>query len=88
MQKLIIESISKNKASVISFVMDAAHPHDIGQMLDYEGIAVRTGHHCTQPIMTRFGIPATTRASFAFYNTKEEVDRLVAALEKVREMFG
>ena len=85
---LRIIGTAKEKASVISFIMDCAHPHDIGQMLDYEGIAVRTGHHCTQPIMTRYGIPATTRASFAFYNTKNEVDRLVIALKKVQEMFG
>ncbi len=85
---LRIIGTAKEKASVISFIMDCAHPHDIGQMLDYEGIAVRTGHHCTQPIMTRYGIPATTRAGFAFYNTKEEVDRLVIALKKVQEMFG
>lgn len=85
---LSIIGTAKEKASVISFILEDAHPHDVGQLLDYEGVAVRTGHHCTQPIMTRFGIPATTRASFAFYNTKEEVDRLVAAVKKVQEMFG
>jgi cysteine desulfurase/selenocysteine lyase len=77
-----------NKASVLSFVMDGVHPHDIGTILDNQGVAVRTGHHCAQPIMERYGIPATTRASFSFYNTCEEVDGLMAALIKVREVFG
>jgi cysteine desulfurase/selenocysteine lyase len=76
------------KAGVLSFVMDAAHPHDIGTILDLEGIAIRTGHHCAQPVMQRFGVPATARASFAFYNTKEEIDALVRGIEKVREVFG
>jgi cysteine desulfurase/selenocysteine lyase len=77
-----------SKASVISFVMDGVHPHDIGTILDQEGVAVRTGHHCTQPVMHRLGVPATARASLAFYNTREEVDALVAALDKVREIFA
>ena len=64
------------------------HPHDVGTLLDGEGIAVRTGHHCAQPVMQRFGIPATARASFAFYNTFEEVDALVAAIAKVQKMFS
>jgi cysteine desulfurase/selenocysteine lyase len=76
------------KASVLSFVMENIHPHDIGTILDHEGIAVRTGHHCAQPVMQRFGVPATARASFAFYNTKEEVDALERALHKVIEVFG
>lgn len=76
------------RAGVISFVLDCAHPHDISQILDEEGIATRAGHHCAQPIMDRFGIPATTRASFAVYNSPEEVDLLVKALYKVREIFG
>lgn len=85
---LHIVGTAVEKASVISFTMDSAHPHDIGQMLDDDGIAVRAGHHCTQPLMQRFGIPATARASFAFYNTRDEVDRLVTALHRVNEVFG
>jgi cysteine desulfurase / selenocysteine lyase len=76
------------KAGVLSFVLEGIHPHDIGTILDQEGIAIRTGHHCAQPIMQRFGIPATARASFALYNTKEEADALVAGIERVREVFG
>jgi cysteine desulfurase/selenocysteine lyase len=76
------------KASVLSFVMEGIHPHDIGTILDQEGVAIRTGHHCTQPVMHRLGVPATARASLAFYNTQEEIDTLVAALGKVREIFG
>ena len=68
--------------------MEGIHPHDIGTVLDRKGIAVRTGHHCAQPVMDRFGIPATTRASFAFYNTPAELDRLVAGLHKIEEMFA
>lgn len=79
---------AREKASVLSFVMDAAHPHDIGTILDQEGIAIRTGHHCAQPVMQRFGVPATARASFAFYNTRAEVDALIGALERVREVFA
>ena len=78
---------AKEKASVLSFIMENVHPHDVGTILDQEGIAVRTGHHCAQPVMDRFGIPATTRASFALYNTREEVDALVRGIEKVREVF-
>lgn len=79
---------AKEKASVVSFVMEGIHPHDIGTILDDEGIAIRTGHHCAQPVMLRFGVPATARASFAFYNTKEEIDILVKALHKVREVLA
>ncbi len=75
------------KAGVISFVMEGIHPHDIGTILDREGIAIRTGHHCAQPVMERFGIPATARASFAFYNTREEVTALVRGIKKVKEVF-
>jgi len=64
------------------------HPHDIGTILDQEGIAIRTGHHCAQPVMQCFGVPATARASFALYNTKQEVDALVRGIEKVREVFA
>ena len=79
---------AKKKASVLSFVVDGIHPHDMGTILDREGVAVRTGHHCAQPVMDRFGVPATTRASFAFYNTKEEVDALAGAVRKAKEIFG
>ncbi|MBS3944648.1 MAG: cysteine desulfurase [Melioribacter sp.] len=79
---------AKDKASVISFVIDGIHPYDIGTIIDTDGIAIRTGHHCTQPIMDRFKIPATSRASFSFYNTKEEIDKLVMGLIKVKKMFA
>jgi cysteine desulfurase/selenocysteine lyase len=79
---------AKEKASVLSFVMEGIHPHDIGTILDQEGIAIRTGHHCAQPVMQCFGIPATARASFALYNTKEEVDALVQGILKVQEVFS
>ena len=75
------------KASILAFVMKGAHPHDVGTIVDTEGVAIRTGHHCTQPVMDRFGVPATARASVAMYNTREEIDALVRALERVREMF-
>ena len=78
---------AREKAAVISFVLEGVHPHDIGTILDREGIAVRTGHHCAQPLMMRFNVPATGRASFGLYNTKEEADALVAALHKVIEVF-
>jgi cysteine desulfurase / selenocysteine lyase len=73
---------------VISFIVDNAHPHDVGTILDREGIAVRTGHHCAQPVMDRFQIAATTRASLAFYNTAAEVDALIAGIRKVQEFFS
>jgi cysteine desulfurase/selenocysteine lyase len=73
---------AKNKTSVVSFTVDGLHPFDIGTLLDKQGIAVRTGHHCTQPLMDFYKIPGTVRASFAFYNTKQEIDTFVAALEK------
>ncbi len=79
---------AREKAGVLSFVMEEIHPHDIGTILDVEGVAIRTGHHCAQPVMQRFGIPATARASFAFYNTKEEVDAFIKALHKVREVLS
>jgi len=84
---LRIIGTARHKASVISFVMESTHPHDIGTILDHEGVAVRTGHHCTMPLMERFGVPATARASFALYNTRTEIDRLVAGLHMVRELF-
>ncbi len=79
---------AREKASVLSFVIDGIHPHDIGTILDREGIAVRAGHHCAQPVMQRFRIPATTRASFAFYNTRAEVDALIAGVRTVIEVFA
>jgi len=79
---------ARERAGVVSFVMENVHPHDIGTILDREGVAIRTGQHCTQPVMDRFGIPATARASFAIYNTRDDVDALVAGLETVRAMFG
>jgi cysteine desulfurase/selenocysteine lyase len=79
---------AREKLSVLSFVIDDIHPHDIGTILDQEGIAVRAGHHCAQPVMQRFNVPATARASFAFYNTKEEVDVLARTIEKVVQIFS
>lgn len=79
---------AREKASVLSFVIDEIHPHDIGTILDQEGIAVRAGHHCAQPVMQRFNIPATARASFAFYNTKAEVDVLAVTIRKVIDIFS
>jgi len=79
---------AKEKASVLSFVLDGVHPHDIGTILDRDGIAIRAGHHCAMPVMQRFGVPATVRASLALYNTRAEVDVLVGALRKVREVFA
>jgi cysteine desulfurase/selenocysteine lyase len=76
------------KASVISFVLEGIHPHDVGTILDQQGIAVRTGHHCAQPVMDRFKVAATTRASLAFYNTASEIDVLVAGIRKVQEFFS
>jgi cysteine desulfurase / selenocysteine lyase len=76
------------RAGIVSFVMATAHPHDIGTVLDREGVAIRTGHHCCQPLMHRLGVPATARASLAFYNTRDDVDRFVDAIGRVREMFG
>ena len=84
---LHIVGTSPEKAGVVSFVIDDVHPHDIGTIVDRDGIAIRTGHHCAQPVMQRFGIPATARASFAFYNTLDEVDALVASIKRVISMF-
>ena len=79
---------AREKAGVLSFVIDGVHPHDAGTILDREGIAVRTGHQCAQPVMDRFGVSATTRASLAFYNTREDIDALVAGIHKVKEVFA
>ena len=78
---------AKNKTSVISFTVDGVHPHDIGTLLNQEGVAIRTGHHCAQPVMLRFKVPATSRASFAFYNTLTEVDALIAGIRNVQKVF-
>jgi cysteine desulfurase / selenocysteine lyase len=79
---------AERKAAVLSFAVQGVHPHDVGTLLNEEGVAIRTGHHCAQPVMQRFKVPATCRASFAFYNTPEEVDALVAAIRKVQKLFG
>jgi cysteine desulfurase/selenocysteine lyase len=88
MPGLRIVGTARRKASVVSFVIEGVHPHDIGTIVDREGVAIRTGHHCAQPVMERFGLPATARASFAMYNTIDEIDTLVAALDKVRALMG
>ena len=79
---------AKDKAAVVSFVVDGVHAHDVASVLDFNGVAVRAGHHCTQPLMKRLGITATSRASFAMYNTIEEIDALVAGLREVRKVFN
>jgi cysteine desulfurase/selenocysteine lyase len=79
---------ARKKAAVLSFEIKGVHPHDVGTILNHEGIAIRTGHHCAQPVMQRLGVPATARASFAFYNTKAEIDKLVEGIRKVQEMFS
>jgi cysteine desulfurase / selenocysteine lyase len=83
-----IVGTAADKASVLSFTIAGVHPHDVGTILNEDGVAVRTGHHCAQPVMQRFGIPATARASFAFYNTFEEIDQLVAGIRRVQKMFA
>ena len=83
-----IGGTAARKAGILAFVMDMAHPHDIGTILDEQGIAIRTGHHCAQPVMQRFQIPATARASLAFYNTKEDIDALVKGIDRVIEVFS
>jgi cysteine desulfurase/selenocysteine lyase len=83
-----IVGTAPEKGSVLSFTLDGIHPHDVGTVLDREGIAVRTGHHCAQPVMDRFGVPATTRASFALYNTAAEVEAFVRGVETVIRLLG
>ena len=85
---LRIIGTAKEKTGIISFVMDGAHPHDIGTIMDNEGVAIRAGHHCTMPLMKRFGIPGTARASLALYNTQEDVDAFLTGIERVREVFS
>lgn len=87
-KKLRIIGTAKNKGAILSFVLEGIHPHDIGTMMDHQGIAVRAGHHCAMPVMDFFGVPATARASFAMYNTHQEVDALMAGIENLIEMFG
>lgn len=87
-KELTIIGRAKKKASVLSFVLDNIHPHDIGTLIDREGVAIRTGHHCTEPVMRRYNLPATSRASFSFYNTKAEIDVLINAINKVIKMFS
>ncbi|MEK7835660.1 MAG: aminotransferase class V-fold PLP-dependent enzyme, partial [Pseudomonadota bacterium] len=79
---------AEKKAAVLSFAVDGVHPHDVGTLLNEEGVAIRTGHHCAQPVMQRFKVPATSRASFAFYNTLAEVDALVAGIRVVQKVFA
>lgn len=86
--KLIPIGTAKNKSGTISFILDGVHPHDIGTILDFDGVAIRTGHHCTQPVMERFNVPATARISFGLYNTKEEVDIAIKSIKKVFEVFS
>jgi cysteine desulfurase/selenocysteine lyase len=85
---LRIFGTAPRKAAVIAFALEGVHPHDVGTILDAEGVAVRAGHHCAQPLMERFGVPAMVRASLALYNTQGDVDQLVRALAKVREVFA
>ncbi|KAA3630196.1 MAG: cysteine desulfurase [Proteobacteria bacterium] len=85
---LTLVGTAEEKASILAFLVDGIHAHDLGTILDHEGVAIRAGHHCTMPVMQHFGVAATARASFAFYNTYDDVDRLVAAIAKAKEMFG
>jgi len=79
---------ARERASILSFAVEGIHPHDVGQVLDAEGIAIRAGHHCAQPVMAHFGVAATARASFAVYNTRDEVDALVRGIHRVKQVFG
>jgi cysteine desulfurase / selenocysteine lyase len=85
---LRLTGTAADKAGILAFALEGVHPHDIGTILDRQGIAIRTGHHCCQPLMDRLGVPATARASLALYNTREEIDALAAALDTVREVFA
>jgi len=88
MNSINIVGTAEHKAAILSFNIRDIHPHDVGTILDYDGIAVRTGHHCAQPVMDRFDVAATVRASFGLYNTREEVDALVDGINRVQEMFA
>ena len=85
---LAIFGTAREKASIISFALDGIHPHDIGTVVDMDGVALRTGHHCAQPVMTAFAIPATARASLGLYNNRADIDALIAAVRTVKEMFS
>jgi cysteine desulfurase/selenocysteine lyase len=87
-ERLRIIGTAREKVGVISFVFDHIHAHDVGTILDQEGVAVRAGHHCAMPVMQRFGVPATTRASFALYNTREEIDILVKGIHRALKVFA
>jgi cysteine desulfurase/selenocysteine lyase len=84
---LRLTGTARERGAVLSFVLGDVHPHDVGTILDRDGIAIRAGHHCCQPLMTRLGVPATARASLALYNTREEIDALAASLQRAREVF-
>lgn len=84
---LCIVGTATHKASLVSFIIEGIHPHDLGTILDQQGVAIRAGHHCAMPVMERFGLPGTARASFAFYNTWKEIDQLIAGLKVAQEMF-
>ena len=84
----VMTADQKDGGGVVSFELEGVHPHDVGQVLDTKGVAIRTGHHCAQPVMQRFKVPATSRASFAFYNTMAEVDALVAGIRNVQKVFA
>jgi len=83
-----IVGTARDKAAILSFTLDGVHAHDVGTILDRQGIAIRAGHHCAMPVMQRFGVPATARASFALYNTHEDVEALAAGMHEVRKIFG
>ena len=85
---LRLTGTARHKAGILAFVLDGVHPHDIGTILDRQGVAIRAGHHCCQPLMARLGVPATARASLALYNTRDDIDALVRALHKVQEVFS
>jgi cysteine desulfurase/selenocysteine lyase len=85
---LRIIGTAPERAGILSFVLEGVHPHDVGTILDTQGVAVRAGHHCAMPVMERFGVPATARASFALYNTRAEIDALIGAIHKAKELFG
>ena len=87
-QGVTLIGTAREKAAILSFTIEGVHPHDVGTILDQEGIAVRTGHHCAQPTMERYGITATTRASLALYNTRQDIDALAVGVRKVIEVFG
>ena len=88
MSGLTLVGTARDKASILSFTLEGIHPHEIGTILDHRGIAIRTGHHCAMPVMDHFGVPATARASFALYNTRNEVDALIEGVREVQALLG